>query len=61
MLVVPVVRSAWRRTAHPKEKVGAVTARRLLHPFHKALVSTMDHAEGLQDLPMVNAPVAGNK
>ena len=61
MLVVPVVRSAWRKTAHPKEKVGAVTARRLLHPFHKALVSTTDHAEGLQDLLMVNAPVAGNK
>ena len=61
MLVVPAVLSAWRRTAHPKEKGGAVTARRMLHPFHKGLVSSMVHAEGLQEIPMVNAPVVGNK
>ena len=61
MPVVPVVRSAWRKIAHPKEKDGAVTARRLPHPFHKVHASTTDHAEGLQDLPMVNAPVVGNK
>ena len=61
LLVVPVVRSAWRKIAHPKEKDGAVTARRLPHPFHKARAYTTDHAEGLQDLPMVNAPVVGNK
>ena len=61
MLVVLVVRSAWRKIVHPKEKVGAVTARRLLVPFHKALASTTAHAEELQDLPMVNVPVAENK
>ena len=59
--VVPAVRSAWRRTALPKEKVGAVTARRLPHPFHKNLASMMVHAEGPQDLLMVNVPVVGNK
>ena len=52
---------AWRRTAHPKEKGGAVTARRLLHPFHKGLASSTDHAEELQEIPMANAPVVGNK
>ena len=61
MLVVLVVRSAWRKIVHPKEKVGAVTARRLPHPFHKGLASMTVHAEGLQDLPMVNVPVAENK
>ena len=59
--VVPAVRSAWRNTAQPKEKGGVVTARRMLHPFHKGLVSSMVHAEGLQEIPMVNAPVVGNK
>ena len=61
MPVVPAVRSAWRRTALPKEKVGAVTARRLPLPFHKNLASMMVHAEGPQDLLMVNVPVAKNK
>ena len=58
MQVVPAVR---RRTAHPREKVGVVTARRLLHFFHKVLASPTAHAERLLDLPTVNAPVAGNK
>jgi len=57
----PVVRSAWRKIALQKEKVGAVTTRRLLHPFHKNLASMMVHAEGPQDLLMVNVPVVGNK
>ena len=61
MLVVPAVRSAWRRIAHPKEKVGAATAKRLLPPFRKGLASMMAHAEGPQDLLMVNVPVAGKK
>jgi len=60
--VVLVVQSAWRRTALPKEKAGAVTAKRLLHPFRKGLASMMAHAEELRDLPMVwNVPVAGKK
>ena len=58
MQVVPAVR---RRTAHPREKVGVVTARRLLHLFHKVLVCLTAHAERLLDLPTVNAPVARNK
>lgn len=62
MPVVPAVRSAWRRIAHPKEKVGAATAKRLLHPFRKGLASMMAHAEELRDLPMVwNVPVVRNK
>ena len=61
MLVVPAVLSAWRKTAHQKEKGGPVTARRLLHPFHKGLASSTDHAEELQEIPMANAPVVGNK
>ena len=56
-----VVRNAWRWIALPKEKVGAVTVKRLLHPFHKGLVSMTVHAEGLQDLLMVNVPVVENK
>ena len=63
MPVVPVARSAWRlrRTVRLKEKIGAVTAKKLLHPFHKVLACPTAHAERLLDLPMVNAPVAGNK
>ena len=58
---VPVVRSAWRRTALPKEKGGAVTTRRLRHPFHKGLASLMALAQGLQDLPMEDVPVVRKK
>ena len=63
MPVVPVARSAWRlrRTARPKGKIGAVTAKKLLHPFHKVLACPTAHAERLLDLPTVNAPVAGSK
>ena len=61
MLVVPAAQSAWRRIAHPKEKSGAVTAKRLLHPFRKGLASMMDHAQGLRDLSSEGVPVAESK
>ena len=63
MPVVPVVRSAWRlrRSARPKEKVGAVTAKKMLHPFHRVLASSTVRAERLLALLMVSAPVAGNR
>ena len=54
---VSVVRSAWRRTAHPKEKGGAVTARRLWTLSHKDLASLTVNVQGIQDLLIrVNAP-----
>ena len=59
--VVPVVLTAWRRAALPKEKGGAVTTRRLRHPFHKGLASLMALAQGLQDLPMEDVPVVRKK
>ena len=60
---MPVVWNAWIMTVHPKEKVGAVTAWRLLHLFQKVLASPLPtvHAKRLLDLPTVNAPVAGNR
>ena len=61
MAVVPVVQSAWRKTALPKEKGGPVTARRLPHPFRKGLASLTAHAQGLRDLPLEDVPVAKKK